>query len=572
MVKNLIFTRYLKKVRVQLLIVCLLVLPTFYSLIRPGFFPMQDDLQAFRIHQMSKCIEDMQIPCYWIPDMGYQYGYPQFLFYSPSVYYLGAVIHLLGLQIIDVVKILFALGFVFGALAMFGFLNSFLGKRAAFFGVILYSFVPFKAAQVYVRGSLSEFWAAIFFPLLFWFSMDLIRKKEKKYGLFFTIAVAGLLVTHNLMSFIFIPILSVWILLWLYFDRFKSVVRIFIYGILGVGIASFFIVPLLMERSLVHTESLLGGYFDYRQHFVNLEQLFISNYWGYGSSVLGDNDEVTLSVGILQWVFAALGIFGIIRFYKKNMKLAVIFAALGFLELVILFMMHQKSSFIWSLIPSLYWLQFPWRFLAVSGFLLAILGSAGIYSLSNSKRAGFGTLAIVVLFVTSLLLYGRFYTPKEWYSISDQDKFSGKSWEKQLTISIFDYLPKSATFPPNKKAPDLPEVLEGEVRINNYEKSSNYQTGQFAVLSQKALVRFPLYDFYGMKLWVDGVERAFWHNECRGEDFCFGLMTTELTEGTHRVKIGMTITPDRQAGNIITLLSIILLAVYFKKEKKYVKD
>ena len=93
-----------------MILVVLLTIPTFFSLLRPGFFPMQDDLQAFRIEQMGKCFSDLQIPCYWIPDMGYQYGYPQFLFYSPSVYYVGAFIHLFGIQIIDVVKFFFCLG------------------------------------------------------------------------------------------------------------------------------------------------------------------------------------------------------------------------------------------------------------------------------------------------------------------------------------------------------------------------------------------------------------------------------------------------------------------------------
>ena len=91
--------------------ICLIfTIPTFYQLVRPGFFFMQDDLQAFRVHQMFVCFKDFQIPCRWVPDMGYQYGYPQFLFYPPSVYYLGAFIHLFGIQIIDSVKILFILG------------------------------------------------------------------------------------------------------------------------------------------------------------------------------------------------------------------------------------------------------------------------------------------------------------------------------------------------------------------------------------------------------------------------------------------------------------------------------
>src|ERR1700738_1195401 len=123
---------------VWVLALCILIIPTFWSLLRPGFYPMQDDLQAFRLLEMDKCFQDLQLPCRWVPDMGYQYGYPQFNFYSPGVFYLGEIFHLLGLQFIDAVKILFILGFVFSALAMYLFLQCIFGRFPALIGALLY--------------------------------------------------------------------------------------------------------------------------------------------------------------------------------------------------------------------------------------------------------------------------------------------------------------------------------------------------------------------------------------------------------------------------------------------------
>ncbi len=118
------------------ILILVFTIPTFYQLISPGFFFMQDDLQAMRIHQMFSCFQDFQLPCRWVPDMGYQYGYPQFIFYPPSVYYLGALFHLLGLQIIDSVKLMFILGYVFSTLGMFVFLKSFFICSATFFSTV----------------------------------------------------------------------------------------------------------------------------------------------------------------------------------------------------------------------------------------------------------------------------------------------------------------------------------------------------------------------------------------------------------------------------------------------------
>src|SRR3989339_111044 len=66
------------------------------TLLLPGYFPMHDDLQMMRQLQMEKCFVDGQIPCRWVPDMGYGLGYPLFNFYPPLPYLVGEGIRLVG--------------------------------------------------------------------------------------------------------------------------------------------------------------------------------------------------------------------------------------------------------------------------------------------------------------------------------------------------------------------------------------------------------------------------------------------------------------------------------------------
>ncbi|MEK7470407.1 MAG: glycosyltransferase, partial [Patescibacteria group bacterium] len=147
------------------LLLTLLTVPAFFNLLRPGFFPMQDDLQAFRVYEMDRCYDDFQIPCRWVPDAGYQYGYPQFNFYPPLPYYIGALLHRVGIQYIDSVKILFILGYILSAITIFILVSELTDKWSGFVSALLYTYIPYKAVEVYVRGALSEFWAQIFFPL-----------------------------------------------------------------------------------------------------------------------------------------------------------------------------------------------------------------------------------------------------------------------------------------------------------------------------------------------------------------------------------------------------------------------
>ncbi len=530
---------------------------------------MQDDLQAFRVQQMVKCLKDFQIPCRWIPDMGYQYGYPQFNFYPPSVFYIGGLLNLIGIQVIDAVKILFILGFILSALTMFLFLKDLLGKWPAFVGAMLYSIVPYKATEVYVRGSLSEFWAFVFFPLIFWSSLQLVKTGKIKYIAWLAFSVGLLLLTHNLMSFIFLPIFGVWVItLALVWRKWQELPKIIIASLLGLGVAAFFTIPVIFENKYAHIETLTSGYFDYRQHFVDLKQLFLSNHFGYGSSYLGPNDDLSLSTGIVQWILGFLAVILVLFNFKKDKKITLITLILAISVLGVLFLMHQKSSFIWEKLPGLNLLQFPWRFLSDSTFLLSILDAIAIYkinSFSKNLAIGVGVISIVTLFI----LHGFFFQPKSWLNISDQDKFSGESWEKQLTISIFDYLPIYAKFPPNKKAPEQPETLEGKVEFINYQKYSDSQTGEIKV-EKNSTLRLPLFDFPGMEVTVDGEKVAHWHDDCREQEYCLGLITFMVNEGSHKIKAALKDTPVRLLSNIISIISISIVGIlFFKKHEKY---
>jgi len=128
-----LFVKLQKKRYFYPVLLLILILPSILPLMRTGYFFMQDDLQAFRIQQIDKCFVDGQFPCRWVPDAGYGYGYPQFNFYPPSVYYLGEIFHLAGMQFVDSVKLMFILGYILSALAMYLFVKDLLKSRFAGF-------------------------------------------------------------------------------------------------------------------------------------------------------------------------------------------------------------------------------------------------------------------------------------------------------------------------------------------------------------------------------------------------------------------------------------------------------
>lgn len=550
------------------LLLTILIIPSFISIMRPGFYSMHDDLQAFRLHQMDKCFQDFQIPCRWIPDMGYQYGYPQYNFYPPSVYYIGQIIHLLGFQFIDSVKVLVALGFLFSAYFMFLFLKDLLNMQSAFIGSLLYTYAPYKSVDVYVRGALSEFWALVFFPLIFWSVYKIVNEDNKKYIAFFAISVGLLLLTHNLMTFIFIPLSLIWAGLLLYQSKkWKKARQIILGGLLGLGLAAFFTIPVFVEKKYVHLDSIISGYFDYRMHFADLNQLFISNYWGYGSSVWGPWDEISLTTGQIHWMVGLLSLILAIFLYKKQKKIALAIFTLAILEFWVLFMTHSRSIFIWQAFEGVMaYIQFPWRFLGNSIFLLSIMGAVAVYfaNLINKKLSIILSLSIILAL---FYLYQPIFQPHSWSNITDKEKFSGQLWEKQLTISIFDYLPIYAKLPPPSKAPDFPEVMDGKAEFVSYNKRSNFQYGQIKVL-ERSNIRLPLFDFPGMQVIVDGKKVGYWNDDCRSQKYCLGLISFDIEPGFHNIRVQLKDTPIRAITNLISLISVfITLGILIKSYK-----
>jgi hypothetical protein len=334
---------------------------------------------------------------------------------------------------------------------------------------------------------------------------------------------------------------------------------------LGLGLAAFFFLPVLVERKFVHVESLLSGYFDYRQHFVSLYRLFLSREWGYGSSGF-PNELLNLSAGFIQWVAGLIAVGLAIFNYKKKKEISQLTIFLGVMSLAALFMIHMKSSFIWARLPVLWWLQFPWRFLSVVIFLLSALAALTVV-LSGKAKYVVGSILIILAIVLNI----GFFTPKGWLDISDKEKFSGVLWEKQLTISIFDYLPIYAKLPPPTEAPALPEILDGSAKVSDYSKGSNFQKGKIEV-TKEATIRLPLFDFPGMKVTANGEAIKHYHDDCRGQRYCLGLISFKLTKGSYEVEARLTDTPIRTVGNYLSLTSIFILGwLIIKKDEKVFK-
>lgn len=551
-----------------LLLIIILTIPTFWRLLRPGYFSMHDDLQVMRIYEIEKCFADGQIPCRWSPDMSFGYGQPMFNFYSTFPYFLGTFIRMISpLSIMATVRALFLIGLLGGAFSMYFLGRRFWGETGGVVSSIAYTYAPYHALDLYVRGALSEIFALAVLPLIFLFTYLVIniKKSSVKNICFLALSLFVLFTSHNISSLIYAPFVLFWSIFWIiHSKKWKSIISLTTSLILGLGLSAFFLLPNIAEQTLIRKESLVSDYYFYPSHFVSLKQLFLERDWGFGPSTFGPNDEMSFQIGWPHWLLGViLGIFGLLKLKSNPKTKSILLLGLLVLSGFSAFLTHQRSFFIWEAIPILSYVQFPWRFLGLT-ILFVSLAIGAIVTIPKLVRWPAFILVVTLL----IALNYPFFKPEHyWWWANDQEKLSGVQFELQQKAAILDYLPKSAEEAPRNKAPENPEIVSGKGLVSNFSKRSNSFFFD-AEIFEDAAVQIPITFFPGWEVIKEGKAIPSYPS---GK---LGLISINLPQGKHIIGGRFRNTPVRFAGNAITVFSFLFLfsiLILSENDKRFFK-
>lgn len=561
-----------KRHSIPLLIVIFFGLLAAKGLIGPGYFNMHDDLQMMRQLEMEKCFLDGQIPCRWVPDMGYGYGFPLFNYYPPLPYLIGQGIRLLGFNFVATVKITFALAFVASGVTMYFWASRFFGRFAGIVSSVFYLWAPYHAVDIYVRGAMNEAWALVWFPLILLGGFEILSRTKKHTGWVLVLAIAwfGLLTSHNLMVIVFTPVFALWCLgILLYEKKFKALPSLVLSGVIALGLAAFFTLPVLVEKGAVQTDTLVRGYYEYTAHFSSASQILFSRYWGYGPSVwMAQDDKMSFQVGWIHWI--APTIIAVLLTLRIATKRKVSLAVLAGLFMIGIawfasFMTHPRSVPIWQLVSSLSFVQFPWRFLTLSilGFSFGVGAIAHLFG--RVRSYGFGILLVIAVLVYSW----NYFLPEhgKMGPLTDQQKFSGAAWELQQTAGIYDYLPTTAKTAPKAPKNTVAEYVKGEGSIPSSQEGTNWAQFVTYTESDDAVVRVNILNFPGWRVFVNGREVPHFV-ESKDE---WGRIAFTVPQGRNEVMLRLYNTPIRSFSNVVSMISwIALLGFVISKRRSLV--
>lgn len=581
-----IFYKFLQR-HISVLIVLMVGIVACRALLfESGYFNMHDDLQMMRQLQMEKCLSEGQVPCRWVPDMGYGYGFPLFNFYPPLPYLIGQIFRTVGFTFVDTVKYTFSASIILSGIFMFYLAREFLISEVrikkyaihvpAIIASVFYIWAPYHAVDVYVRGAMNEAWALTWFPLIFFSSYKLIISKKENINIWIaTLAFSyfALFTSHNLMVLIFTPVFCVWVLIFLWREKaWNKIPTLLFSGILALSMAAFFTFPALVENKYTQIESQLVGYYEYSAHFVSINQLLFSRFWGYGPSVWLEEDRMSFQIGHIHWVLSLIaGIYvlvrtiivakkdGLSKALQDRVSLSVLFLfTVGWISA---FMTHLKSIDIWLAVDRLKYLQFPWRFLTLVIFSLSfVVGSIFVY-IKGKLSLALGTFLIIAV----ILFNWTYFLPEygKLGKLTDEEKFTGAAWDLQQTAGIYDYLPLNAKRAPNSPKKDTFEFIRGSGKVTKVEDGTYWSKGNIFVSEDNSEIRINIFDFPGWKVFVDGKEIS--HYISDNEEW--GRMYITLNSGEHFVYVQFHNTPVRTISNIVTLLAwAIFIYVLFGKK------
>jgi len=306
------------------------------------------------------------------------------------------------------------------------------------------------------------------------------------------------------------------------------------------------------------------GYYSWSVHFASISQLFFSNFWSDGPSVWGPNDGMSFMVGYLHWIVPLLiflfSVFILIRkkVLDKNIIISLILIAMGFFSV---FMVHNKSTILWQIFTPIQKIQFPWRFLNHTAFLFSLSVSVLPFILKKyfSKKISIITISLIIIIL--LLINFNYFKPIQSGPLTDEQKFSGKAWNNQITSGIYDYLPITASTAAKSAAKPYIDNIDPQKALVTFSGEKKGTDWLFfnIFLSQDAKIIISQLAFPNFEI-TDKGQKIDYQIEPE-----LGRMVINLKGGDHQIYVKLKNTPIRTISNHISLFAWLGLTVYLFK-------
>jgi len=423
----------LRRCDTNLILVLALSVFAIAPLFQPGFFWGAHDARhsVYFLYEFDRSIQDGILYPRWSPDITFGYGYPLFNIYGPLAFYLAEAFHLLGVDLLWAIKMVFATSFVLSGLTMYLFVRRLMGGWAGLIAGLVYVYVPYHIGDIYVRGAFAESVALVFFPLILWTFYETVESPRPLALAGGALSYSGLVFSHNGLLLLFSPFLGFYLVFLVVSRAWQdaqqsgpSTRRVWAplaraMGrrcwaplaalLLGLGLSALFWLPMALEFKYVRLDQWLGGYYDYRDDFVYFFQ-FLSPFWGHGLSRPGPHDDLSFQIGAIPVILSVFSLAAVVQMRDRVQRRMTLFFLVSLVAIV--FLMLSASASLWELLPIVIFAQFPWRLLALVMPCVALLSGSVVARATQLRGNRESALALWGLTILIILASYPYLSPQ----------------------------------------------------------------------------------------------------------------------------------------------------------------
>lgn len=508
-----------------------------------------------RINGITEGLRNGVFPVRINPIQSYGYGYASAILYPQVFLYPAALLHLSGMSLMNSYKVLVFLiqiGSIFSS--GFSFARVFGSRKAGIMGAFLYVLSINRLGNMYIRGDLGEMLAMIFFPLAFYGIYEIVWGDERKW-LWESAAISGIFFSHILSTELVVIVTAVFCVIRA--GRFvkepKRIAALCKAAAVTVMICLWQIVPIITyARENLSVFGKANIYLPDR--LLPLSEIF-AVFSNSGAKSLG----IFLGAGALLYLLVS----SYIRSKGNVSHTAERWLRLGRTGLIAALITLAMTLWIfpWQLLcrwividRMIKMLQFPWRLLAVSSFMLCVTCVAAVMLISINWKAYARPLTILICLCSVL---GSLYFIEQ-SSGMEAIRNRADAENINLTDYLYFYSGQSDALL-RERGNVITTGGEGLWRIADYKKQGTSLSAElfFQAGHTDSWVEVPLYYYPGYHASING-ENALLE---QGND---GVIRVLLPDGFEqgRLQVWFDDFPAWKAADGVSALSFCILAGY----------
>lgn len=472
----------------------------------------------------------------WAPLAHYGYGEARFLFYPPFSWTLGAIIGaFVPWKMAPAAFIWVAL--TLSGCSMFVLARQFLDRGHAVFAAALYAANPYYLLIVYWRSAFAELLAGALLPVFLLYVLRSDEKNERPTVILTLIVAAAWLTNAPSAVMVNYSLALLAVVAAILHRSARPLVVAIIAIVLGLGLAAFYVFPAAYEQKWVNIEQVLSPGLQPQDNF-----LF---------TAIADREHTIfnrlVSMIALGEILVTAGA-ALFLWFRRNAKRELLWPLTVWSSGAILLML-SITSFFWTHLPQLRFVQLPWRWLLCLNVGFALMIPMAWRRWWVRVLACFALLAVVS--------YGWQRIQRPWW---DTPLDIAEMLDNQQTGKGYDgtdeYVPIDVDAydidPTARKATYIGDG-QAQIRIEQWQAESRQVA---AAVTAPGQLKLRLFNYPAWRVTVNGQTVHALTRPNTGE------VLVPMAAGINEIRVQFIRTWDRTAGGTVSLITLLSLLAW----------